>query len=71
VMVTAAAATRQRIKGNIRLKRLIQFHGSNSLGITLPADFVQKLGLIAGQFVKVEINKTGTSLTVEGIEICV
>ena len=69
MVAAAAAATRQRIKGNIRLKRLIQFHGSNSLGITLPADFVQKLGLIAGQFVKVELNEIGTSLTVEGIEI--
>jgi hypothetical protein len=66
----SAAATSQRVKGNIRLKRLIRFHGSNSLGITLPSDFVHKLGLVAGQFVKCEINDTDTTtMTVEKIDL--
>lgn len=67
-MKATAVTTRNR-RGNIRLKRLIQFHGSNSIGITLPADFVRGLGLTAGQFVKVELDETGTSLTVEGLNI--
>lgn len=55
-------------KGIIRLRRLLQFHGSSSLGITLPADFVHRLGLTAGQFVKCEMSEDGNSMTVEGTE---
>jgi hypothetical protein len=68
-MAAAPTVTSQKTKGNIKLKRLIRFHGSNSLGITLPSDFVHKLGLVAGQFVKCEINDTDTTMTVEKIDL--
>ena len=63
------AAVKQRVIKPIHLKRLIQFHGSPSLGITLPSNFVHRLGLVAGEFVKCEINRDGTSMTVEEIGI--
>jgi hypothetical protein len=61
--------TKVKGKGNIRLKRVIAFTGSSSLGITLPRAFVRKLNLTAGQFVKCELLNDDKTITVEGINI--
>ncbi|HZD35632.1 MAG TPA: AbrB/MazE/SpoVT family DNA-binding domain-containing protein [Nitrososphaeraceae archaeon] len=65
-MSTAAAPTRSN-KKNIRLKRVIQFSGSTSLGITLPRAFVNKLGLKPGMLVSCELKNEDNTVMVEGL----
>lgn len=45
----------------IKLRRLIEFHGSSSLGIVLPKSFVDRMGLRPGNYMSVEMD--GESLT--------
>jgi antitoxin component of MazEF toxin-antitoxin module len=59
--------TKVKGRGNIRLKRVIKFTGSSSLGITLPRAFCRRLNLAPGQFVKCELSNDDKTVTVEGI----
>lgn len=61
--------TKPKAKGNIRLKRVMGFNDSVSLGITLPMRFVRALNLKAGSFVKCELHNEDKSVTVEGLNV--
>lgn len=50
-------------KRPIKLRRLLQFNNTTSIGITLPKSFMDKMGLRAGEYLAVELNAEGTSLT--------
>jgi hypothetical protein len=47
----------------IKLRRLLQFNNSTSIGITLPSTFVDKMGLRAGEYMSCEMNTEETSVT--------
>ncbi|MGC1131321.1 MAG: AbrB/MazE/SpoVT family DNA-binding domain-containing protein [Nitrososphaeraceae archaeon] len=47
----------------IKLRRLLQFNNSTSLGITIPKSFVDKLNIRAGEYMSCEMNSEGTSIT--------
>lgn len=47
----------------IKLRRLIKFHGSSSLAIVIPRSYVDKLGLRAGEYMAVELDEEGNSLS--------
>ncbi|MGH9982701.1 MAG: AbrB/MazE/SpoVT family DNA-binding domain-containing protein [Nitrososphaeraceae archaeon] len=61
--------TKPKAKGNIRLKRVIAFTGTTSLGITLPRAFVRKLNLAPGTFVKCELHNDDKTIIVEGLDL--
>lgn len=47
----------------IKLRKLLQFNNSTSIGITLPKNFVSKMGLSVGEYMAIELNEEGTGLT--------
>jgi hypothetical protein len=47
----------------IKLRRLVQFNNSKSMGIVIPSKFVAKMGLRAGEYMAVEMDGEGNSLT--------
>jgi hypothetical protein len=47
----------------IKLRRLLQFNNTSSLGIVLPKTFVDKMELRDGEYMAVEMDAEGTSLT--------
>ena len=51
----------------IKLRRLIQFSGTSSLGLVVPSNFVDALELSAGQYVECEMDKQRNSFDVEKI----
>ena len=51
----------------IKLRRLIEFGNSTSLGLVVPSNFVDRMGLSAGQYVKCELDNKGNSFTVQRI----
>ena len=51
----------------IKLRRLIEFGNSTSLGLVVPSNFVDRMGLSAGQYVKCELDNEGNSFTVQRI----
>lgn len=51
----------------IKIRRLIEFHESSSLGLVIPSTFVDRLGLSAGQYVKCEMDEEENSFNVEKI----
>lgn len=55
--------------GNIRLKRVMGFNNSVSLGITLPMRFVRALNLKPGMLVACELKDNDKSVTVKGLNI--
>lgn len=61
--------TKPKAKGNIRLKRVLAFNNSISLGITLPRAFVNKLGLKSGMLVACELKDNDKSVIVKGLNI--
>ncbi|MGH9977243.1 MAG: hypothetical protein ACRD8Z_15625 [Nitrososphaeraceae archaeon] len=54
---------------DIKVRRLIQFSGTTSLGLVVPRNFVDKMGLTAGQYVKCELDKAGNSFSVEKVGV--
>jgi hypothetical protein len=61
--------TKPNNKGNIRLKRVIEFTGSTRLGITLPRAFIRALKLRPRMFVQCELKNNDKSVIVEKINI--
>jgi hypothetical protein len=59
--------TKPKAKGNIRLKRVIGFNNSVSLGIILPRAFVRALELKANQYVSVELHDEDKMIVVKGL----
>lgn len=59
--------TKQKTKGNIRLKRVIAFNGSTSLAITLPRAFIRASDIKPNQYVSVELQDNDRSITVRGL----
>ena len=51
----------------IKIRRLFQFSRTSSLGLVIPSNLVDALGLSAGQYVKGEMDKQGNSFNVEKI----
>jgi len=51
----------------MKLRRVIEFGNSTSLGLVVPSNFVHKMGLSAGQYIKCELDNEGNSFTVERI----
>lgn len=47
----------------IKLRRLIEFNNSTSLGIVIPKSFVEKLNLRAGEYMACELNESSISLS--------
>lgn len=64
-----APSQRPKNKGNIYLRKLHRFHNSSSLGIIIPAGFIEKLGLQAEELVKLELNEKHNSITLQRIEV--
>jgi antitoxin component of MazEF toxin-antitoxin module len=52
---------------SMKLRRVIEFGNSTSLGLVVPSNFVHKMGLSAGQYIKCELDNEGNSFTVERI----
>jgi antitoxin component of MazEF toxin-antitoxin module len=54
---------------NITVRRVLNFTNTNSLGITIPANFVDRLDLHKGEYVKCEIDEDNpTGFRVEKID---
>ena len=47
----------------IKLRRLLQFNNTTSLGLVLPKTFVDKMELRAGNYVAIEMDTEGNSLS--------
>lgn len=47
----------------IKLRRLIEFTNSSSLGMVIPKSFLKKLNLRAGEYMACEINGISISLS--------
>ena len=47
----------------IKLRRLLQFNNTTSLGIVLPKTFVNKMELIAGNYMAIEMDTERNSLS--------
>ena len=46
----------------IKLRRLVEFTNSSSLGIVIPKSFVQKLNLRSGEYMACELSEEGSSI---------
>ena len=47
----------------IKLRRLLQFNNTTSLGLVLPKTFVDKMELRAGNYMAIEMDAEGNSLS--------
>ncbi|MGH9986079.1 MAG: AbrB/MazE/SpoVT family DNA-binding domain-containing protein [Nitrososphaeraceae archaeon] len=57
--------TRIRLDSNrpMKLRRLIEFNNSTSLGIVIPKSMVQMMNLRLGDYMACEMNEDGTGLS--------
>ena len=64
----ALVKEQQEIKRDIQLRRVLEFHNqSNSLGITIPAEWCDQLKLEPKQYVKLQLDSDGNGFHVETI----
>lgn len=53
----------------IKLRRLVEFTNSSSLGIVIPKSFVQKLNLRSGEYMACELSEEGSSISLNKCSI--
>lgn len=54
---------------NLTIRRVQEYTNSNSLGIVIPRNFVQRLDLKRGDYVRMEMFPDARGFTVEKIEL--
>jgi hypothetical protein len=54
---------------NLTVRRVLEYTNSNSLGVTIPRSFVERLELKRGDYVKMEMYPDQTGFTVEKIQL--
>ncbi|MGH9982990.1 MAG: AbrB/MazE/SpoVT family DNA-binding domain-containing protein [Nitrososphaeraceae archaeon] len=62
------ALVKEETKRDIQLRRVLEFHNqSNSLGITIPAEWCERLHLEPKQYVKLQLDEDNSGFHVERI----
>jgi antitoxin component of MazEF toxin-antitoxin module len=54
---------------NLTIRRVQEYTNSNSLGLVIPRNFVQRLDLKRGDYLRIEMYPDQTGFTVERIEL--